>query len=133
MARKRRISGHVAGELNLVAMIDVAFQLLAFFLIALVPHDVMADLRVSRPTTSTESGSPPALRITVYQDGYTLNESVTSMEKMEERLGKLAAIDKTQAVLIQCHNESTHEKLIDVLDLCAKLKLVNVSVVSAKD
>ena len=34
MARKRRRSTFTAGELNLTAMIDVAFQLLSFFLVS---------------------------------------------------------------------------------------------------
>ena len=49
MARNRRISGNVAGELNLVAMIDVAFQLLSFFLITVAPVDALTHLPVARP------------------------------------------------------------------------------------
>ncbi|MEI6807437.1 MAG: biopolymer transporter ExbD [bacterium] len=134
MARKRRIGGNRAGELNLVAMIDVAFQLLAFFLIVVVPHDAMAELSVRRPCPPMEPvAATPALRITVYPDGYTLNERLVSQKQVEERLEKLADIDNTQGVLIQCTNESTHDKLVTVLDLCAKLKMTNLSVVSSAD
>ena len=41
MARKRWKSDARPGELNLTAMIDVAFQLLSFFLITVHPVDVL--------------------------------------------------------------------------------------------
>lgn len=129
MARKRRTGINMAGELNLVAMIDVAFQLLGFFLITVVPHDVMTHMTVVRPTV--REGAPSALRIAVFPDGYKLNERLVSREQMEVQLERLADIDNAQGVLIQCMNEATHDKLVNVLDLCAKLRLVNVSVVSS--
>lgn len=137
MARNRRIGKYQAGELNLVAMIDVAFQLLSFFLITLVPHDVMAHMVVNRPDIKpfpddTRPVPPPvALRITVFANGYTLNERLVSMEQMESQMRRLVGVDKEQHVLIQCMADSTHDKLVSALNLCAKLHLVNLSVVSS--
>ena len=44
MARRRNKAEHNPGELNLTAMIDVAFPLLAFFLLAIKTVDVYAKL-----------------------------------------------------------------------------------------
>ena len=135
MARKRRIGACIAGELNLVAMIDVAFQLLSFFLVTLSPVAVMADLAVMRPRAvdivNRSQPLPPLIRITVFPDGYTLNERLVDAEQLESQLRRLVGIDMTQGVHIQCQNESTHGRLVNVLDLCAKLKLVNLFVVSS--
>lgn len=134
MSRKRRRNSFQAGELNLTAMIDVAFQLLAFFILTAKPVDVITNLDVFRPMAekaSQESSPAKVIRITVFPDGFTINDRSVDSRGLSALLGKLADLDKTQTVLIQCLNESPHGKLIELLDLCAKLKLTNLSVVSS--
>jgi len=134
MARKRRKAHLVAGELNLVAMIDVAFQLLNFFLITVKPMDVMTHLSVFRPMAekaSQEQSVAEVIRITVFPEGFTLNDSIVNKTQLESKLRTLAAMDAKQSVLIQCTNESPHSKLVELLDLCAKLKLTQLSVISS--
>jgi biopolymer transport protein ExbD len=130
MPRKRRLNYFTAGELNLTAMIDVAFQLLCFFLIAAHPMDVVTNLTVARPAGDRESGCT-VIRVTVFPNGYTVNERSMDAAQMAVSLGKLAALDPNQTVLIQCLNEAPHSRLIEVLDTCAKVKLTNLSVVSS--
>ena len=133
MARQRRLNRFQAGELNLTAMIDVAFQLLAFFILTAHPVDVMANLNVFRPMPEvggTEGVS--AIRVTVFPDGYTVNGTTMSLVTLAEKLGRIASIDKTQTILIQCTNESDHGQLVGFLDICAKLGLTNLSVVSSE-
>jgi hypothetical protein len=43
----------------------------------------------------------------------------------------LASHDPSQTILILCRAESKHRQLVDVLDMCAKLKLTNLSVISS--
>ncbi len=134
MARKRRKNSFQAGELNLTAMIDVAFQLLAFFIITAKPVDVITNLDVFRPMAeSVSSDQSPArvIRLTVFPDGYTINDRAVDSRGLNVMLTKLAELDKTQTVLIQCLNDSPHGKLIELLDICSKLKLTNLSVVSS--
>jgi len=135
MARKRKRSEIQAGELNLTAMIDVAFQLLAFFIITVKPADVMASLNVYRPSpverNATPPPQPPMIRIQVLPEGYILNDRAVTYSEMQEFLRRLAKIDKTQTVLIMCANAAPHEKLVEVLDTCAKVELSNLSVVSS--
>ncbi len=133
MARKRRLNGFHAGELNLTAMIDVAFQLLAFFIITTHPVDVMASLDVFRPAAipGDEYVRPPGVRVAVFADGYTVNETRYELDQIVVKLGKLAALDKSQTVLIQCLNDSTHGRFVELLDACAKTGLTNLSVVSS--
>ncbi|MEI6564496.1 MAG: biopolymer transporter ExbD [bacterium] len=133
MARTRRLNGFRAGELNLTAMIDVAFQLLAFFILTAHPVDVMANLDVNRPMTDVEKGvDPPAIRVTVFPGGYTVN-GVTPMtlESMAEKLGRIARLDKSQTIVVQCVDDSAHGQLVDFLDVCARLGMTNLAVVSS--
>lgn len=134
MARKRRRSSMVAGELNMTAMIDVAFQLLSFFIITVHPVDVLTNLDVFRPQAekaSQESSPAKVIRVTVFPDGYTINDRAVDSRTLTSLLGKLAELDKSQTVLIQCLNDSPHGKLIELLDICTKLGLNNLSVVSS--
>ena len=135
MARKRKKSETHAGELNLTAMIDVAFQLLSFFIITVRPVDVYANLNVFRPspekTNVSEPSSKNMIRIQVFPEGYTINERDVSTRQLENLLTQLAGDSKSQTILIMCANASPHEKLVEVLDLCAKVGLNNLSVVSS--
>jgi biopolymer transport protein ExbD len=135
MARKRKKSETRAGELNLTAMIDVAFQLLSFFIITVRPVDVLTQLDVFRPSpeqTQSKSKTPPKMiKIMIFQDGFSINDRPAELRDLDRLLTKLAGLDKTQTILIMCSSQSPHGRLVDVLDLCAKSGLINLSVVSA--
>jgi biopolymer transport protein ExbD len=121
-----------AGELNLTAMIDVAFQLLAFFILTAHPVDVMANLVVARPMV--DEGPPKgdfnAIQVTVFPDGYTVGGATITLDALEGKLGRIAGLNKAQTILIQCTSESGHAQLVNILNVCAKLGLTNLSVVS---
>ena len=140
MARRRNKADNHPGELNLTAMIDVAFQLLSFFLIAIKPVDVYANLDAFRPSpekTNVSTPSAPMIKIMVLpmnagESGvYVVNDVPMTTLQLESRLKKYADTDTTQTVLIMCAKRSTHRQLIDLLDRCAKYKMTNLSVVSS--
>ena len=135
MARIRRRNDMRAGELNLTAMIDVAFQLLSFFIITVQPVAVLANLDVSRPAP-IETGDPRpkpigVLRIQIIPEGFTINGLQVDLRQLAALLEKAAALDKTQSTLLMCANATPHEKLVQVLDLCYQYGLLNLSVVSS--
>jgi len=140
MARKRYKADHHPGELNLTAMIDVAFQLLSFFLLAIKPVDVFANLDAFRPSpekTNVSTPSAPMIKIMVLplnpgESGiYVMNDVPMTTPQMESRLKRYADTDTTQTILIMCAKRSTHRQLVELLDKCAKYKLTNLSVVSS--
>ncbi len=133
----RRIRKRVAdidSELPMTPMIDIVFQLLIYFILTFEPQDVMAHLDVFRPAPDAEPReemeTPNVLQIVVYPDGFTLNERPMTLVNIERNLARLAALDRNQTVLIMATARSRHENLIQVLDLCAKVGLRNLSVVS---
>jgi len=135
MARKRKKSDIRAGELNLTAMIDVAFQLLSFFIITVRPVDVITQLDVFRPSADPikkdTQKPPPVIKIMIFPEGFSINDRPVELQDLDRLLTKLAGLDKTQTILIMCASQSPHGRLVDVLDLCAKSGLINLSVVSA--
>jgi len=134
MARKRKKNEMNAGELNLTAMIDVAFQLLNFFVITSHPVSVTTNLDVFRPSpdpTANPTKPPTVLRIMVLNGGFTLNDQPVTLPMLHDKLDFITKGDKTQSVLIQCAADSRHGMLVEVLDLCNRLGLKNLSVISS--
>jgi biopolymer transport protein ExbD len=134
MARERRKSDMPPADLPMTPMIDVVFQLLIYFLVTIKPRDVVAHLDVFRPSPEARQEQPQTppkmIRVTIFPDGFTINDRSVELNELDGLLAKLASIDKGQTILILCTAESRHEKLVQVLDLCAKSGLVNLSVVS---
>lgn len=135
MSRMKRSLSLQAGELNLTAMIDVAFQLLSFFVITMKPTDVLAMLDVSRPSTPpTEINritKPIIVGITILPDNmYLINGCLISKENLDNTLTKLGSTNPDATVIVSCTMDSSHGKMVEVLDLCAKAKLISLSVVT---
>lgn len=135
MARKKRAQEWHAGELNLTAMIDVAFQLLNFFVITTHPVDVFANLDVFRPQaekiiTKQEEEPPPMLEIMIYKDGFAMGKRPMGLPELDRRLEKIAGIEKGSMIVIKCTGDSTQAGLVNVLDLCAKHELGKISIFS---
>ena len=110
-------------------MIDVVFLLLVFFLAVMRPVDVLAHLDVSREQPGGGE-SISVLRIDVLPHGYTMNGRRVNTQTMDRMLGKLGKISQTQSVIITSDSNASHERLVTVLDVCAKAGLKNLSLMS---
>jgi biopolymer transport protein ExbD len=133
MAKKRSARKSMeSGEIPMTPMIDVVFQLLIYFVFTIKPIDVIAHLDVFSPSTSKpvekKEDPPPMLKIEIYQGAILMNGTGLDMPKLGTILGKLAAINPKQTVMILCSLDSRHNDLVEVLDNCAKVGLTNLSV-----
>lgn len=132
--RKRKRVSMDSGDVQMTAMIDVVFQLLVYFIVTIQPVDVIAHLDVFRPSPEKKQEQlqtpPKMIRIQIYPDGFTMNDRPVALREMETLLGRLASIDTKQTIMIMVTAHSKHDALIQVLDLCAKNGLQNLSVIS---
>lgn len=122
-------------KLDMTPMIDCVFQLLIFFLVSMKFEDIIAHLDVYRPSPDPNRPvTPPPdtemVTIGVFSDGFTINDKPMGLESLDRMLNKLAGYSQTQTILIKCAPDSPHQKLIELLDLCAKNRLSNLSVLS---
>ena len=135
MARKRRQGDYTEAEVPMAPMIDVVFQLFIYFIMTMHPVDIFTNLNVSRPTEDRSVKATPnisLLRINIYpNDRFALNEAPMTLAGMEKTLKKLANSDPTQTLLIISSVKAKHAQLINVLDMCAKVGLSNLSILSA--
>lgn len=132
MKERKRIKSD-AVQLEMTPMIDVVFQLLIFFIVTLKQEDILAHLDVSRP--QAETTKPPEqiedlLTILVYKDGFVLQGRRASLDDLDRQLTRIASFSKNVSVIIKCTSDSPHAFLMQLLDICAKNELKNLSVFS---
>jgi biopolymer transport protein ExbD len=146
--RKRRQQGDV--ELNLAAMLDMAFQLLAFFILTFKPAPVEGQILLRMPPpqaiTNINSGQQAGSDADNTNPIQGLNTLVVSaiahpdgtlrqMAVGEAPIAGLTALDrKLQAifsepsgafdqVIIQVDSKLRYEELMRIIDVCTKQKL----------
>jgi biopolymer transport protein ExbD len=145
--QKRRLQGDV--ELNLAAMLDMAFQLLAFFILTFKPSPIegQVNLRLPPPRPVTETAGEKAgadtsntnplqgmssLVISVTADAGGRINSIAIGETPVANMGLLATqvqqmfADPTlgfDQVIIQVGSRVRYEQLMQVIDICTQAKL----------
>jgi biopolymer transport protein ExbD len=137
MAHSRKKFDAPEAVLEMTPMIDVVFQLLIYFVVTVKPVDVVTNLDVFRPAPNPNAAPdekpPQMIRVGVYKDGYTLNDTVVSLDVLDRKLAQLASIDAGQTIMFTVSNFSEHGKLVQALDLCSKNGLKSLSIVSASN
>jgi biopolymer transport protein ExbD len=118
-------------KLDMTPMIDVVFQLLIFFVVALKQEDILSGLTACRPSCNDGIEHPVELiNITVGARGFALNGASIPQVELERRIAQLSEISKTASVIIRCSADSPHGLLVQALDICSKHKMANLSVFS---
>ena len=153
MSRKKKKRGNENIELNLAAMLDMAFQLLTFFILTFKPAPVegQIDLRMPPPQSITPlAGGKKAGQDTSNTDPLqglnTLVVSVAanpkdgtigSMQVGDELVGSLPRLDERlrsifgtptspkDQVLIHVDSKLTYAALMSVVDVCTRQVIVD--------
>ena len=134
MAKKReRYVAPEADEMNITPMVNVVFLLLTYLIITTKPPVVYSNLDVSRPQADPNAVNTKIqglLEISVFQDAYVVQGKRVTSEGLRKAVEQLGRMDPNQTVMIKCAWDSPHEKLVEVLDMCSRYKLSNLSVMS---
>ena len=131
--------------LQIAPLIDVVFLLLIYFMVSAQLKRPEADLGLSLPgevMVTTQVVMPDEQIIVVDAGGQIrLNNQIfsgndiTQLAQLKNILIRYkAAADRMSqpaAVVIDAHDDSIHERVIDVLNLCAAAKIEQISFVSA--
>ena len=127
--------------LQIAPLIDVVFLLLIYFMVSAQLKRPEADLGLSLPgevTVSTQVVMPDEQIIVVDAGGkIRLNNQVfsgdntTQLAQLKNILIRYKAasdrLGQPAAVVIDAHDDSIHEEVIDVLNLCAAAKIEQIS------
>ena len=127
-------------EVPMSAMIDVVFLLLIYFIVVqkpIIDHTLLqADLPAPGPS-KIDLPEPTLLRIDVVKqrkndghDYYRMNRRWWKGEQMFKELEKISQGNPDTTVVINCGPNARHEKLVTLLDACAKAELTNLNIVN---
>ena len=134
MARERKRPEADPPALSMTPMIDVVFQLLIYFVVTLKPPVVVTNLDVFQPageSKPSESEPPKLFRVEVFSDGYRFNDVFMPLDKIDDRLNKLAQANPNMTLMIVIASDSPHGNLVELLDRCAKNGITSLSVISS--
>ena len=119
---------------EMTPMIDVVFQLMIFFIVTIKQEDIFSKLNANRPApnaTQTQSEeNDTQIKIDVGPRGVVFNGRGMTLKELDTNIKKLAASSTKSTVLVRCTLDSYHGTLVQVLDICNKYKMYNLSIFS---
>jgi len=121
------------GALSLTPLIDVVFLLLIFFLVATRFEEEERELDVSPPSASEAVpmiSKPETLFVNVTKEGelFLGGEEVTVNQLERKLLQAWSSNPGRQKVVIRADKESKTENLVQVMNLCNKVKIHDYTV-----
>jgi biopolymer transport protein ExbD len=141
-----RRAEHPQVEMQIAPLIDVCFLLLFFYILTSKPVQPEADIGMSLPGTVSQNEPvefPDEQRIEILETGRVVlnEESVDSPETGE--LSRLQAIltrykqsaeaNKSSAlVTLAAADRATHQRIVDVLNVCARAGITQVTFAGAE-
>ena len=134
MAYQRKQNKGDSPKLDMTPMIDVVFQLLIFFVVTLKQEDILAKLSAARPAPNTDEGvknkDPELINVIVAPQGFILNGRPMRLPELDRGIERFSGYSKSAMVIIKCTADSPHAFLVQVLDVCNKHGMTNLSIFS---
>jgi biopolymer transport protein ExbD len=120
-------------EINVVPLLDLAWNLLIVFMIVVTAsvHGININLPKASAAVSKIKPSTKAITITaegtIYLDSFPVN-----MAELEGRLRQYKAADPNLPVVVRGDEKISYKSVIDVLDLLQKLDINQLGLVTQK-
>ncbi len=142
MANSDPFGEEAAPELDISPLIDVAFLLLIYFLVTTTLQKSEADLSLVLPGVEKSDSKEVKIDQMLVQidasGSVIVNDEVSDSDpndrhlpNLTDRLSRYAAsaeLANTETqVIIECDEEAVGQRFIDVLNVCSKAKIKNVS------
>jgi len=123
----------VYDEINVVPMLDLAWNLLLVFMIVVTAS--VQGITVNLPKASAAAGKVKATTkaITITAEGTIYLDSFpVTMGELEDRLRQFKAADPNFPVVIRGDEKIVYKNIIDVLDLLQRLEINQLALVTQK-
>jgi len=122
---------------QLIPLIDTLFVLLSFFMAMFLHFNFESSLDISVPTAVSGADiSAPSqeIVINIQKAGLIMvGQKQVSLEQLGTLLRRAAQLSPRQAVIVRADQKTYHEHVIQVLDICAKANIWNISFATAKE
>ena len=124
-------------EIQMTSMIDIMFINLLFFMSLFVYFHFESELNISVPKASASVESRVASQeiiINVGKDGeVVVGQKKMDLSALSALLKQTAALYPQQAVILRADQKTYHERVVQILDVCAKANIWNISFATTKE
>ena len=132
--RNKQQAAEEDNEINLTPMLDVVFIMLIFFIVT-ASFIKEAGIDVNRPDTFTaERQEDAAILIAISEnDEIWIDRREVEPRGLREAIKKLHAENPRGSIVIQADENSTHEKLVAVMEAAKQVGVANVAIASINE
>ena len=124
---------------QIAPLIDIVFLTLIFFMSASVYYQLETELDIKIPTASASQPMERTLRKIIVNIGpppsqeIVVNQRQLSISQLTELLRKISEISKGEAVIIRADKRTRYQRVVQVLNACAKADIWNISFATVKE
>jgi len=122
---------------QMTPMLDVMFLLLIFFVSTSIFYELEHEIGITVPQASEVRDSERSAHeiiINIRSDGeIVVNRQRYDLDRLEQLLRKISEVFSGQAVIIRGDEAARLGSAIDVLNVCAKARIWNVSFAALKE
>ena len=120
-------------EINVTPMLDLAYVLLVIFIIMTTASVQGIKVDLPKASNTPSLAKPTTKAITVRADGQVfLDTYPVTLAELEQRLTQFKAVTPDFPVVIKGDSTVQYQKVIEVLDLCGRLDIRQLGLVTAR-
>ncbi len=120
-------------EINITPMLDLAYVLLLIFIVMTTATVQGITVNLPKASTAPSLSKPKTKAVTITQDGSIyLDAYPVSLQKLESLLRQYKAVDPNLPVVIKADAKIQYQRVVEVLDLMARLKINQLGLVTKK-
>ena len=123
----------VYDEINITPMLDLAYVLLVIFIIMTTASVQGIKVSVPKASSSVSLAKPKTKAISITNDGRVfLDAFPVTMSELESQLRSYKAITPEFPVVIKGDKTAQYGRIIEVLDICGKLQITQLGLISER-
>jgi biopolymer transport protein ExbD len=120
-------------DINITPMLDLAYVLLVIFIIMTTATVQGIEVNLPKASAAPSLGKPKTKAVTIDANGQVyLDTYPVTMSELESRLRGFKAITPDLPVVIKGDSKIAYEKVIEVMDLCGRLDITQLGLVTQK-
>ena len=120
-------------EINITPMLDLAYVLLVIFILMATASVQGIKVELPKASASQSLVQPKTIALTVNSAGQIFMDAYpVTLPDLETRLRSAKAANPEQPIVLKGDGGAQYAKVMEVLDLCRKLELSKVGLVTGK-
>lgn len=117
--------------INLIPLLDILFVILSFFMAMFLHFNFESALDISVPHSAQSSemaGTSQEIIVNIDRDGdVVVGQKKLKLDELVTLLRRASELSAKQPVVIRADQKTYHERVVSVLDACARAGIWNIS------